>query len=68
MAPLTVKVALSPEQISVLPEADREGAGFTVMVLTALLVQPPEVPVTVYVVVVLGDTVMLLLVALVLQE
>lgn len=65
VAPVAVKVVLCPLQIKVLPEIAKEG--FTVTVFTALPLHPPEFPVSVYVVVTVGDTVMLVLVEPVLQ-
>jgi hypothetical protein len=57
-APLPVIVVELPEQI-VPPEVVvvTVGDGFTVMVRVDVLLQPVDVPVTVYVVVVVGETV-----------
>lgn len=59
VAPLAVSVALLPTQTEVLEAVVvTVGVGFTVTVNTEVLVQPfAAVPVTVYVVVVVGDTV-----------
>ena len=59
VAPLTVKLALKPEQIAVVPVIETVGLGFTLMVVIAVLEQVPLAPITLKVVVVvkLGATV-----------
>ncbi len=59
VAPLTVKLALEPEQIAVVPVIATVGFGFTLMVVIAVLEQLPLAPITLKVVVVvkLGATV-----------
>lgn len=58
VAPFAVSVVLLPEQIVALEaETVTVGEGFTVIKRVAVPEQPPEVPVTVYVVVVAGETV-----------
>jgi hypothetical protein len=62
--PLAVNVVLSPTQISLSPVMTTAGSGLTVTVALALATQlSPFVTVTLYVVVVVGLTVMLAVVA-----
>ena len=67
VAPLTVKLALEPEQIAVVPVIEIVGFGFTLMVLIAVLEQLPLTPITVKVVVVVSIGAMEAVVAAVFQ-
>jgi hypothetical protein len=55
VAPLTVKLALEPEQMAVVPVIDTVGFGFTLIVLIAVLEQVPLAPITLKVVVVVKE-------------
>lgn len=63
-APLAVSVVLLPAQIVVVPLTVITGIGFTVTVTVEVPVQEPCVPLTVYVVVDVGDATGLAIVAL----
>lgn len=60
VAPDAVSVVLLPEQILPPPAAVTVGGGLTATVNVPVLVQPPLVPVTVYVVLDVGETTTLL--------
>ena len=67
MAPLTVKLALEPEQMAVVPVIATVGFGFTLMVVIAVLEQLPLAPITLKVVVVVSVGAMDAVVAAVFQ-
>jgi hypothetical protein len=62
LAPLAVNVVATPEQVMVVPLTPRVGRGFTVKENTALLEQVPEEPITLYVLLVVGEGVIVLVV------
>ena len=68
MPPLAVSKVLSPEQMEVFPLIAGIGAGFTVTTVLVSLLQNPLLTLTEYVVLTRGDTIILLVVAPLLQE
>ena len=67
VAPLTVKLALEPEQMAVVPVIETVGLGVTLMVLIAVFEQVPLAPITLKVVVVVSVGAMDAVVAAVFQ-
>ena len=55
LAPVAASVVLLPMHMVLLGPALTVGTGFTATVIWSVLLHPPEVPVTVYIVVVAGD-------------